>query len=133
VLITIDKIPAKRVRRGFRMFLVRWKRYNVDFDSSIPAVSVKNILTGNKTWTTIADSYFTLVSSASRKRYPKNTHASFTIQLAQPLDLGSTDKWEEEICEFNCPHSGTPNPVDVIGDTNVLIYCDTTPQFVGSN
>ena len=39
----IDKIIDKRVRRGIREYLVRWKGYGKDFDSWIPASSVKDI------------------------------------------------------------------------------------------
>jgi len=39
----IDKILDKRVRRGLREYLVRWRGYSHDFDSWIPASSAKNI------------------------------------------------------------------------------------------
>jgi len=39
----IDQILDKRVRRGIREYLVRWKVYSKDFDSWIPASSVKDI------------------------------------------------------------------------------------------
>jgi len=39
----IDKILDKRFRRGIQECLVRWQGYNKDFDSWIPAKSVKNI------------------------------------------------------------------------------------------
>ena len=39
----IDKILDKRVRRGITEYLVRWRGYTKDFDSWIPASSVKNI------------------------------------------------------------------------------------------
>jgi len=39
----IGKILDKRVRRGIREYLVRWKCYSKEFDSWIPASSVKNI------------------------------------------------------------------------------------------
>jgi len=39
----IDKILDKRVRRGSREYLVRWQGYGKEFDSWIPASSVKNI------------------------------------------------------------------------------------------
>jgi hypothetical protein len=37
----IDKILKKRRRRGILEYLVRWKVYNSDFDSWVPASSVK--------------------------------------------------------------------------------------------
>ena len=39
----IDKILDKRVRRGITEYLVHWRGYTKDFDSWIPASSVKNI------------------------------------------------------------------------------------------
>ena len=39
----IDKILDKRVRHGIREYLVRWQGYNKDFDTWIPASSVRNI------------------------------------------------------------------------------------------
>jgi hypothetical protein len=39
----IDKILGTRVRRGIREYLVRWKGYRPDFDSSIHTASVNNI------------------------------------------------------------------------------------------
>ena len=39
----INKILDKKVRRGIRVYLVRWQGYNKDFDSWIPASSVRNI------------------------------------------------------------------------------------------
>jgi len=39
----IDKILNKRVRRGILEYLVRWRCYSKDFDSRVPASSVKNV------------------------------------------------------------------------------------------
>jgi len=39
----IDKILATRTRRGIKQHLVRWKRYNKDFDSWIPASDMQKI------------------------------------------------------------------------------------------
>jgi hypothetical protein len=38
-----DKILGKTVRRGIREYLVRWRGYSPDFDSWVPASSLKNI------------------------------------------------------------------------------------------
>jgi len=39
----IDKILDKRLRRGIREYLVHCRGYSQDFDSWVPAASVKNI------------------------------------------------------------------------------------------
>jgi len=39
----IDKILDKRVICGIQEYLVRWRGYSQDFDSWVPASSVKNI------------------------------------------------------------------------------------------
>jgi len=39
----VDKILDKRIRRGIREYLVRWKCYSQDFDSWVTASSVKDI------------------------------------------------------------------------------------------
>jgi len=79
----------------------------------------------------------TLFSNASQKLYPKNTLSEYTIQLVRRIDLGSTDNWEVGLCEFSCPpplRSGNIKPIDVIGENNVMVYCDLiTPQFVGDD
>jgi hypothetical protein len=38
----IVKIVEKRYRKGILEYLVRWKGYRQDFDSWVPAASVKN-------------------------------------------------------------------------------------------
>ena len=39
----IDKILATRTKRGIKQHLVRWKGYNKDFDSWIPASDIQKI------------------------------------------------------------------------------------------
>ena len=65
----IDKILDKRVRRGITEYLVRWRGYTKDFDSWIPASSVKNIkeMAGHPN-----HFYITLFSSSSREIYKQN-------------------------------------------------------------
>ena len=81
--------------------------------------------------------YITLFSNASQKLHPDHTLAECTIKLAQRIDLGSTDNWDVGLCKFSCPpplRSSNKKPVDVIGETNAMVYCDLiTPPFVGSN
>jgi len=39
----IDKILNKRVRGGILEYLVRWKVYNADFDSWVPASDIQSV------------------------------------------------------------------------------------------
>jgi hypothetical protein len=78
----------------------------------------------------------TLFSNASHKVRSSNTLAEFTIQLAQRIDLGSTDNWEVGLCELSCPppYPHTVKPYEPVGERNALIYCDLiTQKFVGSD
>jgi len=80
--------------------------------------------------------YVTLFSNASRKIYKDNTLAAFTVKLAQPIDLGTNENWEVGLCEITCPPptAGTLKPVLIVGDTNVIVYCNLiSQQFVGEN
>ena len=79
--------------------------------------------------------YVTLLSNGSKKLYPANKLSAFTTRLAQPIDLGSTDRWEVGVCEFIChpTNTGTFASLQVISANNALIYCDLiSQQFVGS-
>jgi len=49
--------------------------------------------------------YVTLLSNASWDIYDQNTHADFTVNLAQPIDLGSTSNWKVGFCEISCSSS----------------------------
>jgi len=71
--------------------------------------------------------YVTLLSNASRDIYDLNTHADFTVKLDQPIDLGTTCKWEVGVCEILC--SSSPK-----GASPVLLYCNlNTPQLLGDS
>ena len=78
--------------------------------------------------------YVKLFSNASQSLFPENTKSSFTIELAQPIDLGPNNKWEVGLCEFTYSPKfrGTVSPIMIIEHTNALIYCNLIrPQFVG--
>ena len=69
--------------------------------------------------------YVTVFSKAWRDAYEQNTHADFTVKLAQLVDLSTTSNWEVGVCESSCsaPHTGE-NPT--------LIYSNLiSPHFVG--
>ena len=67
----------------------------------------------------------TLLSTAPRDIYALNIHADFTVKLAQPIDLGSTSKWEVGVCEISC--SSSPE-----GANPALLYCNLiSPHFLG--
>jgi hypothetical protein len=85
---TILKILRKSVLNGSVEYFVRWAGYFPDFDSRFPAKGVKNMTTCDYNYF-----YVTLLSNALQKLYSSNTLSSFTVHLAQPLDLGSTDRW----------------------------------------
>jgi hypothetical protein len=70
--------------------------------------------------------YVTLFSNASRKLYADNMLAAFTAHLAQPIIFDPNDRWEVGISELTCPppHVGTLKTNVVVGDPNVLIYCN---------
>jgi len=71
--------------------------------------------------------YVTLLSNASRDIYDLNTHADFTVKLAQPIDLGTTSKWELWVCEISCSSSHE-------GTIPVLLNCNLiTPQYLGDS
>ena len=133
----IDKIIATRARSGIEEHLVMWKVYSSDFDSWVPASDIKNIY---KEIMEIDRKHFyvTLFSNASQKIFPDNTLVTFTIHLAQPIDLGTSSDWEVGLCEntYKPPRleliSGAL--IDIIRETNALIYCDLiVPQFVCKN
>jgi hypothetical protein len=74
----------------------------------------------------LRDFYVALLSTASQSLFPSNTHSAFTVDLAQTIHLGTKDRCEVGICEFACPQPkvGIFKPVDVIGATRALIYCN---------
>ena len=74
------------------------------------------------------DFYITLFSDASTAKYTLNSQTSFTNRLALPVDLGSSSDWEVGLCEisYKPPQRWIVQGalVDVIGDVNILVYCD---------
>jgi hypothetical protein len=77
--------------------------------------------------------YVTLLSTASQRICPDNTHYDFIVDLAQTIDLGNNDRWEVGLSEYACPppKPGTHQAFD-IGQSRALVYCNLiTPQFVG--
>jgi len=71
--------------------------------------------------------YVTVLNNVSRDIYDMNTHADFTVKLAQPIDLDTTSKWEVGVCEISC--SSSPE-----GASPVLLYCNLiTSQFMGDS
>ena len=80
--------------------------------------------------------YVTLFSNGSKEVFPENTLTAFTIQLAQPVDLGLSD-WEVGLAELS--HKA-PHPklfkgkcVDVHSSESALVYCNLiAPQEVGT-
>ena len=78
--------------------------------------------------------YTTLFSNASREIYPENKRSVFTVKQARTIELVSIENWEVGICEISCTPLNvcTIRPLLVVGETNVLIYCNLiSPQFVG--
>ena len=79
--------------------------------------------------------YVTLFSNGSQKLYPANTLTAFIARLAQPIDLGSMNRWEVGLCEFTCQPKevGKFASLDVISSKIAFLYCDLiSPEFVGS-
>jgi len=80
--------------------------------------------------TTQSQFYVTLFRNAWRDIYEQDTHADFTVKLAQPVDLVSTSNWEEWLCEISC--SSPPPPMEE--ETTARIYCNLiSPQFLGDS
>jgi hypothetical protein len=89
-----DKVPISRIRRDIREYLVPWRGYGSDFDSRIPALSIRvqKLL--------LQKLYITLSSDSSLDIYPDNTLSAFQVQLPKPIDLGR-DNWEVGLCEVS--------------------------------
>jgi len=68
--------------------------------------------------------YVALFINASQDMYPDYTIGAFTVEMAQPIQLGPNTNWEVWFSEFTC--------AGAIGKGIGLIYCDLIlPQFVG--
>jgi len=65
-----------------------------------------------------------MLSNPSREIYDLNTHADFTVKLAQPIDLDTTSNWEVGVCVI----SSSSSPEVAIPD--LLYYNIITPQFL---
>jgi len=44
--------------------------------------------------------YVKLFNNDSQKICKDNTHSAFTVELAEPINLGSAENWEVGICEI---------------------------------
>ena len=103
------------------------------FNTSSGGENIRKILTLGS----LQQVYKTSNRHATWRPLLRNTLAAFTTPLAQRIDLGSSDDWEVGITEFTCPSiiAGTyARVVTIIGDNNVLIYCDLiSPQIVDCN
>lgn len=118
----IYKILARKLKRGIQGCLVRWKGYSSGFDSWIPRIQRIEYMKQNK-----KDVLVALFSIESR---------DLTFNLAQRIDLRSTNNWELNISEFAClsPKLGTFHGLDVVGETNDLYFSNfKSPQSVGSD
>jgi hypothetical protein len=135
----IDKILDRRIKRGIVEYLVKWRGYNRDFNSWVPASSVQNIKVRcgcNMTDRQEKHVYVTLFSNASQELYPTNSLSKFRVELAKPIVLNSIFDCEVGLCEFSCVPiaTGTIRPSVVVGDVTALIYCNIiSPQFVGGD
>ena len=79
--------------------------------------------------------YVTLFSKGTQKLYRANTLSEFIVQLAQPIEMGSNERWEVNVCEFSCHpfNTGTFASIQVVRTTNALIHCNLiSQQFMGS-
>ena len=79
--------------------------------------------------------YVTLFRNCSQKLYPANVLATFTVRMAQPIEMGSTVRWEVGVCDFTCHPTNTCTfaSVQVVSSQIAFIYCNLiTQQFVGS-
>jgi len=124
----IDKNVDTRSSRGITEDLVQWKGWDPFFNSWLPSSYIQQKY-GNPP----NQFYVTLFSNASKEVFPDNTLTAFTIHLAQPIDLSSSD-WELALPELSYNRQimqGTV--VDVITSVNELVYCDLIiPQIVGT-
>jgi hypothetical protein len=67
--------------------------------------------------------YVTLFSNGSQTLYPDNTLSAFTIELAHPINLRLSDKWEVGLSEFTCPppkKPGTYQAFDLLATPSLL-------------
>ena len=78
--------------------------------------------------------YITLFRNASQDIYPDNNIAAFKTQLAQPIRLDPSEKWEVGMCEVS--YSARQQNLQLLNlnvFVNALMYCDLiAPQLIGT-
>jgi len=127
----IEKIVDTRSSHGITEDLVQWKGWDSFFNSCYLGHTFIRCMEIHRN-----QFYVTLFSKTSKEVFPDNNLTAFTIHLAQPIDLGSTDL-DVGLAELSYE---TPNRqikqgtvIDVITSVNVLVYCDLiSPQIVGT-
>ena len=68
--------------------------------------------------------YATICSSALQSLYLDDSIVAFTVELAQPIELGPSDIWEVRLCElsYHPNHVGVFKTSSVIGGNTIFIY-----------
>ena len=95
-----DKILDQRSTRGITEELVQWKGWDHSYNSWLPRSYIQEYYGHPRYYF-----YVTVFSNGSKEVFPENILTAFTIQLAQPVDLGLSD-WEVGLAElsYKTPH-----------------------------